>query len=177
MTTETANRRFREVVIPNLDDAYSLAKWLSGNGADAEDIVQEAAMRALNALERSLVENPRAWFLKIVRNTALTWIAKNRPKALFFAGDMTDLELMEDLAFSEPAPSAEQILIASEDGESVRRAIAELPSPLRETLILREVNGLNYREIAATTETPLGTVMSRLARARASIAKSLGATR
>ncbi len=177
MTTETASRRFREVVLPNLDDAYSLAKWLSGNGADAEDIVQEAAIRALSALERSLVDNPRAWFLKIVRNTALTWIARNRPKALSFVGDMTDLELREDLAFSEPAPSAEQILIAAEDAECVRRAIADLPSPLKETLILREVNGLNYREIAATTEAPLGTVMSRLARARAAIAKSLGATR
>jgi RNA polymerase sigma-70 factor (ECF subfamily) len=177
MTTETASRRFREVVVPYLDDAYSLAKWLSGNGADAEDIVQEAAMRALNALERSLVDNPRAWFLRIVRNTALTWIARNRPKALSFVGDMTDLELSEDLAFSEPAPNAEQILTAAEEGESVRRAIADLPSPLKETLILREVNGLNYREIAATTEAPLGTVMSRLARARAAIAKSLGATR
>jgi len=177
MTTETARRRFREVVVPSLDDAYSLAKWLSGNGADAEDIVQESAIRALNALERSLVENPRAWFLRIVRNTALTWIAKNRHKALSFAGDLTDLELREDLEFVEPAPSAEQILVAAEDGESVRRAIADLPSPLKETLILREVNGLNYREIAVATETPLGTVMSRLARARAALAKSLGATR
>jgi RNA polymerase sigma factor (sigma-70 family) len=177
MTTENASRRFREVVIPNLDDAFSLAKWLSGNGADAEDIVQESAMRALNALERSILDNPRAWFMSVVRNTALTWIARNRPKALSFVGDMTDLELREDLAFSEPAPNAEQILIAAEDGESVRRAIADLPSPLRETLILREVNGLNYREIAAATETPIGTVMSRLARARAAIAKSLGATR
>ena len=163
--------------MPNLDDAYSLAKWLSGNGTDAEDIVQEAAMRALNALERLTVDNPRAWFLRIVRNTALTWIAKNRPKAISLAGDMTDLELREDLALSEPAADAEQILIAAEDGESVRRAIADLPSPLKETLILREVNGLNYREIATATESPLGTVMSRLARARAAITKSLGATR
>jgi RNA polymerase sigma factor (sigma-70 family) len=123
------------------------------------------------------LDNPRAWFMSVVRNTALTWIARNRPKALSFVGDMTDLELREDLAFSEPAPNAEQILIAAEDGESVRRAIADLPSPLRETLILREVNGLNYREIAAATETPIGTVMSRLARARAAIAKSLGASR
>jgi RNA polymerase sigma factor (sigma-70 family) len=176
MTTENASRRFHEVVIPNLDDAYSLAKWLSGNGTDAEDIVQDAAMRALNALERSIVDTPRAWFFRIVRNTALTWIAKNRPKALSFAGDMTDLELKEDLAFSEPAPDAEQVLIAAQDGERVRRAIADLPSPFKETLILREVNGLNYREIAAATESPLGTVMSRLARARAAMVKSLGAT-
>ena len=177
MTTENARRRFREVVVPNLDDAYSLAKWLSGNGTDAEDIVQEAAMRALNALERSIVDSPRAWVLHIVRNTALTWIARNRPKAVSFVGDLADLELKEDLTLFETAPNAEQRLIDAEDGESVRRAIADLPSPLRETLILREVNGLNYREIAQATETPLGTVMSRLSRARAAIAKSLGAPR
>lgn len=177
MAAEHAKRRFRDIVIPNLDDAYSLAKWLSGDGVDAEDIVQEAAMRALNALDRSIVDNPRAWFLRIVRNTALTWMAKNRPKALSFVGDMTDLELSEDLSLSEPAPTAEQLLIAAEDGENVRRAIAGLPSPLKETLILREVNGLNYREIAMATETPVGTVMSRLARARAAVAKSLGETR
>jgi RNA polymerase sigma-70 factor (ECF subfamily) len=177
MTDEAARRRFREVVAPSLDDAYSLARYLAGNGTDAEDIVQEAAMRALNALERSVVDNPRAWFLRIVRNAALTWIARNRPKAISFTGDLTDLELMEDPTIIEPVQNPEQILIAGEERETVRRAIADLPSPLRETLIMREVNGLNYREIADATETPLGTVMSRLSRARAMVAKSLGAMR
>lgn len=175
MTSETVRRRFQEVVASSLDDAYSLAKWLSGNGSDAEDIVQEAAMRALVALERASVDSPRAWFLRIVRNTALSWIARNRPRALSFAGDLTDLELLEDPALFEPAPNAEQILIADQEGDAVRRGIAELPSPLRETLILREVNGLNYREIAEATESPIGTVMSRLSRARAILAKALGA--
>jgi RNA polymerase sigma factor (sigma-70 family) len=177
MTSESARRRFRDVVAPSLDDAYSLAKWLSGSASDAEDIVQEAAMRALVALERTSVDSPRAWFLRIVRNAALTWIARNRPKALSFVGDLTDLELMEDPLRLEPAVDAEQALIAAEEGERVRRAIAELPSPLRETLVMRDVNGLNYREIAEATEAPLGTVMSRLSRARASIARTMGAAR
>jgi RNA polymerase sigma factor (sigma-70 family) len=173
-TSEAAKRRFHEIVTPNLDDAYSLAKWLAGNGSDAEDIVQDAALRALNALDGSTVENPRAWFLRIVRNTALTWIARNRPKSLTLVGDMADLADLGGAPVADPGPGAEEALIASEDSALVRRAIAELPLPLRETLIMREINGLNYRQIAEATATPIGTVMSRLSRARAAIAKAIG---
>ena len=176
MTSESARRRFRETVVPHLDDSYSLAKWLSGNASDAEDIVQDAALRALVALERGFVDNPRAWFLKITRNAALTWMARNRPKTLSFAGDLTDLESWEDPSRLEAPPDAEQSLIAAERSEQVRRAIADLPSPFRETLVMRDINGLNYREIADATEAPIGTVMSRLSRARAVIAKALGAS-
>jgi RNA polymerase sigma factor (sigma-70 family) len=175
MSSEGARRRFRDSVAPWLDDSYSLAKWLSGSAADAEDIVQEAAVRALVALENSRVDNPRAWFLKVTRNAALTWIARNRPKALAFVGDLGDLELLEDPARGEPTANAEDALLAEERGELVRGAIAALPSPLKETLVMRDINGLNYREIAEATEAPIGTVMSRLSRARAAIAKSLGA--
>jgi RNA polymerase sigma factor (sigma-70 family) len=91
-TASLAQRRFRDIVPPLLDDAYTLAKWLCRNGADAEDIVQEAAIRALKALETTAVERPKHWFLMIVRNTAMTWMAKNRPKTLSYAGDMTDLD-------------------------------------------------------------------------------------
>ena len=174
MISETARRRFHDIVAPHLDDAYSLAKWLSGSGADAEDIVQDSALRALGAIERARVDNPRAWFLKITRNSALTWLAKNRPKSLLFAGDLADLELLEKPGNTEPAPGAEEFLIAAQRDERVRDAIAALPSPLRETLIMRDVNGLNYREIAEATESPMGTVMSRLSRARSAVAKSLG---
>ncbi len=175
MTSENARRRFREIIAPHLDDAYSLARWLSGSATDAEDITQDAAVRALAALESTRVENPRAWVLKITRNSALAWIARNRPKALSFVGDLTDLELREELARSEPVPDAEQGLIASERTERVRRAISALPSPLKETLVMRDVNGLSYREIAEATEAPIGTVMSRLSRARAALVKALGA--
>jgi len=164
MTSERARRRFLEVFAPYLDDGFSLAKWLAGNAADAEDIVQEAAIRALSALDRAEVSKPKAWTLAIVRNTALTFLARRRPGALAFVGDIDDLEAL-DFSF-ESAPNAEEVLIAEQTGARVREAIAALPSPLKETLIMREINELDYKEIAEATGAPLGTVMSRLARAR-----------
>jgi RNA polymerase sigma factor (sigma-70 family) len=171
MISERAKARFLEVFAPHLDDAYTLAKWLSGSGPDAEDIVQEAALRALEALERSAIAQPKAWSLAIVRNAALTWLARRRLGRVTFVGDLNDLDAM-DYAF-ELSPSAEDALIAEETGARVRDAIAALPSPLKETLIMREINGLNYKEIAEATGAPMGTVMSRLARARATIARAL----
>ncbi len=120
------------------------------------------------------MDNPRAWFLKITRNRALAWIARDRPQALSFVGDLTDLELREDPARSERAADAEQGLIAAERVERARRAISGLPSPLKETLVMRDVNGLSYREIAEATGAPVGTVMSRLSRARAALVKAPG---
>jgi RNA polymerase sigma-70 factor (ECF subfamily) len=173
MISDAARRRYEAIVPPHVDDAYAFARWLSGDPADAEDIVQEAALRALNALETANVERPRAWFLRIVRNAALTWMAKNRSKSLAFAGGVDDLAAIEPVDPAADELSPEAILIAAEDGERVRRAIAALPAPLREVLALREIDGLAYREIAEATETPIGTVMSRLARARATLAKIL----
>ena len=169
-----AQRRFRDIVPPLLDDAYTLAKYLCRNGADAEDIVQEAAVRALKALETTAVDRPRPWFLGVVRNAAFTWMAKNRPKALDYAGDGADLDAL-DPHLGEAAPDPEAALIAFEDGERLRRAIADLPPPLLDTLIMRDLNGLSYRDIAEATGAPMGTVMSRLARARASLMKTLKA--
>jgi len=169
MTSERARKRFLEIVEPHLDDAYTLAKVLAGAPSDAEDIVQEAAIRALAALERTTVTSPRAWWLAIVRNAALTYIGRRRPGALAYVGDLDDL----DAFGAADAATAETGLIAAEQDAAVRQAVAALPSPLRETLVLREINGLNYREIAEATATPMGTVMSRLARARAAIAKRL----
>ncbi len=171
MTSERARRRFLEIFAPHLDDAYTLAKWLAGNGTDAEDIVQEAAIRALSALERAEVGHPKAWTLAVVRNTALTWLARKRPGALAFVGDIDDLEAL-DFSF-DAAPNPEDALIAEQTGARVRDAIAALPSPLKETLVMREINDLGYKEIGAATGVPLGTVMSRLARARAAIARAL----
>ncbi len=173
MSNPIAERRFREIVPPLLDDAYSLAKWLSRSAADAEDIVQDAALRALKALESVAVERPRPWFLSIVRNTAITWMARNRPKALAYAGDLADLDAIDPRLGEDATLDPEKILIALEDGERLRQAIAELPSPLLETLVMRDVNGLAYSEIAEATAAPIGTVMSRLSRARAALAKSM----
>jgi len=167
-----AAERFRAIVPPLTNDAYTLAKWLCRNSADAEDIVQEAALRALKALETTSVERPKAWFLAIVRNAAITWMARNRPKDVAYAGDAADLDAL-DPRLGEAAPDPEEALIALEDGERLRLAIVALPAPLRETLVLREVNGLSYRDIAEATGAPIGTVMSRLARARGALAKLL----
>jgi RNA polymerase sigma-70 factor (ECF subfamily) len=175
LSSPLAEQRFRDTVAPLLDDAYSLAKWLSQSPTDAEDIVQDAALRALQALSSASVDRPKPWFLAIVRNAAMTFMARNRRKTVAYAGDMGDLDALDLREGDDAAPNPEQELIALEDGERLRQAIAGLPSPFLETLVMRDINGLSYREIAEATETPLGTVMSRLARARAMLAKALRA--
>jgi RNA polymerase sigma factor (sigma-70 family) len=171
--SELGQRRFREIVPPLLDDAYTLAKWLSQSPTDAEDIVQDAALRALQALSTVSVDRPKPWFLAIVRNAAMTFMARNRRKTLVYAGDMMDLDALDLHQDDDATPDPEQKLIVQEESERLRKAIAGLPSPFLETLVMRDINGLSYREIAEATETPIGTVMSRLARARASLAKIL----
>jgi RNA polymerase sigma-70 factor (ECF subfamily) len=175
LSNPIAEQRFREIVPPLLDDAYSLAKWLSQSPTDAEDIVQDAALRALQALSTVSVDKPKPWFLAIVRNAAMTFIARNRRKTVAYAGDMADLDALDWRQGDDAAPDPEQALIAHEDGELLRQAIASLPSPFLETLVMRDVNGLSYREIAEATGAPVGTVMSRLARARSLLAKILKA--
>ncbi|MGC2787328.1 MAG: sigma-70 family RNA polymerase sigma factor [Roseiarcus sp.] len=173
MSSPLAEQRFRDTVAPLLDDAYSLAKWLSHSPTDAEDIVQDAALRALQALSSVSVDRPKPWFLAIVRNAAMTFMARSRRKTMAYVGDMADLDTLDLRVGDDAAPNPEQELIALEDGERLRQAIASLPSPFLEALVMRDVNGLSYREIAEATETPVGTVMSRLARARAMLAKIL----
>ena len=136
---------------------------------DAQDIVQEAAVRALKALETTAVDRPKPWFLAIVRNAAITWMARNRRNDLAFAGDLDDLDALAP-PDGDAAPDAEAALIAIEDGERLRQAIAALPPPLLEILVMRDVNGLSYRDIAEAAGLPMGTVMSRLSRARGALA-------
>lgn len=176
MTSELARQRFAETVAPHLDDAYGLARWLTGSGTDAEDVVQEACIRALAALDGARVERARAWLLTIVRNTAFTWLAKNRPKALVLTDDWPALEAAAVKA-SPGAPDPEQALIAAADEAALEAAIDALPLGFREVVVLRDVNGLSYREIAAAIGAPIGTVMSRLARGRAHLLASLGGGR
>ena len=159
MSNPIAEQRFHEIVPPLLDDAYTLAKWLSQSPTDAEDIVQDAALRALQALSRVTVDRPKPWFLAIVRNAAMTFMARNRRKTVAYAGDMADLDALDlRQGDDDAAPNPEQALIAMQDGERLRQAIASLPSPFLETLVMRDVNGLSYREIAEATEAPVGTV-------------------
>ncbi len=176
MTSETARRRFTEQVLPHLDDAYSLARWLAGGATDAEDIVQEACLRAFKALESASIEQPRAWLLAIVRNAAFTWLAKNRPSALVLSGGAEEAATHPKALETPAAPSPEAAMIEAADQASVVAAIEDLPMAFRETFVMREINGLSYREISETTGAPIGTVMSRLARARALLIVKLGTT-
>jgi RNA polymerase sigma factor (sigma-70 family) len=160
------NVRFRAVVMPHIDEAYRLAQWLAGNRTDAEDIVQEASLRAFRAIRDFKGGSARAWVLSIVRNTAYTWLRKNRTATVVMVEDLEDVERAQAKSGELADETPETALIARADAEQLRKAIAELPSPFRETLVLRDIEGLDYREIAEATEVPIGTVMSRLARAR-----------
>jgi RNA polymerase sigma factor (sigma-70 family) len=159
-----ANARFKSVVLPHLDDAYALARWLTGSRADSEDVVQDACLRALRGIGGFSHGNARAWVLTIVRHTTYSWLHTNRPAAVVLVEDFEAIERTHSTALDAETP--ETALIAQEDGTLLETAIAALPAPLRETLVLREIQGLSYREIAEVTEVSIGTVMSRLARAR-----------
>ena len=160
--------RFRTVVQPHLSDAYALARWLTGNAADAEDVVQEACLRAFRGIGGYNGGNARAWVLTIVRNTAFNWLAKTRSHAMTPIDDEDSLHHPADLA------TPEAVLAAKTDAARVEAAIAALPEALRETFVLREVHELDYKEIAQVTGVPIGTVMSRLARSRNRLLAVLG---
>jgi len=155
-------------VLPHLDDGYRLARWLTGERADAEDVVQEACVDAFRGIAGFAGGNARAWVLTIVRHAAYRWLRKNRPAALVSVADL------DALADAQPGQTPEAALIAKADVARLERAIAALPVPFRETLVLRDMNGLDYREIASVTGVPIGTVMSRLARARGRLIAALG---
>jgi RNA polymerase sigma factor (sigma-70 family) len=156
--------RFAEVFLPHLVDAFRLARWIAGSRADAEDIVQEASMRAFKNIRGFSSGDPRAWVLTIVRNTSYSWLAKNRPKVLVLSEDL-DQRARERIEQEDPQ-TPETALIAKLEAQQVRKAMASLPVPFREVLVLREIHDLDYRTIAEVAALPIGTVMSRLARAR-----------
>ena len=166
MSGHDDNARFASVVMPHIDDAYRLAHWLTGNRTDAEDVVQDASLRAFRAIRGFAGGSARAWVLCIVRNTAYSWLRKNRAAAVVTVEDLESVERAHAKPSDPDADTPEAALIAKTDAEQLRAAIAALPTPFRETLVLRDVEGLDYREIAEATEVPIGTVMSRLARAR-----------
>jgi RNA polymerase sigma-70 factor (ECF subfamily) len=158
---------YEQKVLPHLDAAYNLARWLAGNDHDAQDVAQEASLRAFKFFGGFHGENARAWLLSIVRNTFYTWLRKNRPKEKLVEIDD------ETLAIEDESAGAESASPPFADADAVRRVIAELPVEFREIVILREMEGFSYKEIADLAEVPIGTVMSRLARARKLLQKSL----
>ena len=165
--------RFANVVLPHLGDAYALARWLARNDSDAEDIVQEACLRAFRGIAGFGDINPRGWVLSIVRNTAYTWLKKHRDPKVVAVDNVEDVEQAGADWDIGPA-SPETSLIEQADAARLEAAIAALPVEFRETLVLRDVEGLDYRTIAAVTGVPIGTVMSRLARARRRLMVQLG---
>src|SRR5262249_4009262 len=155
---------------PHLRAAYNFARWLVRNEHDAEDVVQESFVKAFLGLERFRGGDARVWLLAIVRNTAMS-LLRGRKSEVTWPADDAGLELADSGADPENA------LIASSRRRQVRRAIEQLPDEFRETLILRELEGLSYKEIAAVLNVPMGTVMSRLARARDLLMRELTAER
>jgi RNA polymerase sigma factor (sigma-70 family) len=159
---------FEEAVLPHLDAAYNLARWLTRDEADAEDVVQEAVLRAFRYFGgfRQGTEG-RPWLLRIVRNTCYTWMRQNRAQEV-----LVPLDESHDLQSHDLSPEA--LLLQSADQHAVRQALEELPLEFREVMVLRELEGMSYKEIAGITDLPIGTVMSRLARARKRLQQSLG---
>src|ERR1700753_818344 len=145
--------RFTKLVLPHLGDAYALAYRITGSHADAEDVFQEACLRAFRAVGDVADSSARPWMMTIMRNTAFTWIRKNRPSAVFAVDDLEEVEAAQT---DRGEPGLEMMLIAQSDLET---SIAALPDPFRETVILRNLHGLSYREIAERTKGPIGTVM------------------
>jgi RNA polymerase sigma-70 factor, ECF subfamily len=151
---------FERQVLPHLDAAYNLARFLMGNDQDAEDVVQDASLRAFRFFGNFRGGNSRPWFLKIVRNAAFTVLKKNRPAEMNVTFD-------EELHGNQAPPMDPGILLdRTQDRQTVRAAIAQLPPEFREAITLRELEGASYKEIADIAGVPIGTVMSRLARAR-----------
>lgn len=176
LSDKASAQRFGEVVLPHLSDALALARWLTGNADDAEDVVQEACLKAHQGLASYAGGNARAWLLTIVRNASYAWLARNRPRRIVAVGDLADLDALAPSA-EACAATPEAALIAKTDAAALEAAIMLLAHPFREVLVLRDVNGLSYREIAAMLGLPLGTVMSRLSRARRLLMAELGGNR
>ena len=159
--------RFEQVVLPHMDAAYNLARWLTRNDHDAEDLVQESYLRAFKFFGSFQGTNARGWLLTIVRNTCYTWFRENRPQELTTSFD-------ESIHSTEADPfDPEKLLLQSESGQLIKQAMEELPLEFREVLTLRELEGLSYKEIAVIAGIPPGTVMSRLARARSRLKQHL----
>lgn len=151
-------QRFEQLVLPHLDAAFNLARWLLRSRADAEDVAQEAMLRSFRFFGSFHGGDARAWLLQIVRNTCYTWLQKNR--------STEELGEFDDELYVPAAPTPETLAIAGNDRERLRQALENLPARYREMIVLRELEGCSYKEIAAIASMPIGSVMSALSRAR-----------
>ena len=157
--------RFEQLVLPHVDAAFNLARWLLRGRADAEDVAQEALLRACRFFGGFNGGDARAWLLQIVRNTCYTWLEKNRPMEL-------SMEFDEEL-HQQTTATPETLAIMADDHKRLTLALETLPPRFREVLVLRELEGCSYKEIATITSIPIGTVMSSLSRARRQLHSAL----
>ena len=176
MPQDDRRRRFELLALPHLDAAYNLARWLAGNTTDAEDVVQDAYLRAYRYFDAFQGGNFRVWLLTIVRNAFMTWVKENRSGRMVFVPDtpVADKAESDNMMWGESPRDPESLLLESVDSQMLSRLMEQLPAEYREVLLLREVEDLSYEEIARVLDCPLGTVRSRLARARAAAAAWLG---
>ena len=161
-------RRFEALVLPHLDAAYNLARWLTRSDQDGEDVVQEAFLRAFRFIDALHGDSGRAWLLAIVRNTAMSWLEEGRASS-------ATREYDADRHAEGHTDGPESLLVRKDERGQVNAALARLPVEFREVLILREMEDLSYRDIAQIAAVPIGTVMSRLSRARKEFAALLRA--
>ena len=156
---------YEDALLPHLDAAYNLARWLTRDEGDAEDVVQEAYLRAFKHFNTFKGGDARPWLLAIVRNTYYTWIERNRlPEMSTPYDEETDSHVSD-------VPDPETLLLKEADRQIIRRALRKLPAEFREIIVLREFEELSYKQIADVIQVPVGTVMSRLARARKRLAQ------
>jgi RNA polymerase sigma-70 factor (ECF subfamily) len=162
--------RFDEAILPHLDAAYNLARWLMRNDADAEDAVQDACLRAIRFIGGLRGGDGRVWLLAIVRNTCYSRLKRAKTRGV-------ESEFDDEIHSPEAeAANPEALLERSRDGEAIRRALEDLPEEFREVIVMRELEGMAYKAIAEVTEVPIGTVMSRLARGRKRLQQLLAAS-
>ncbi|MFO1351963.1 MAG: sigma-70 family RNA polymerase sigma factor [Gammaproteobacteria bacterium] len=165
MFAQSRTRRFEQVVLPHLDAAYNLARWLTRDDQDAQDVVQDAYLRALKYFGEFRGDDARGWLLAIVRNSFYNWLKERAPQALTEAFD-EQLHSGQDEAADAAGNDPAEALARGDNRRVFNQALEALPPEFREILVLRELEDLSYKEIAAIIDAPLGTVMSRLARAR-----------
>lgn len=170
MTNYSQREQFEQLVLPHMDAAYNLARWLVRNPHDAEDLAQEAMTRAIKFFSGFRGGDPRAWLLTIVRNSCFTWLGRNRAKDLAEFDEEAHSPGISSSAdqssIQMPPSNPETMAIAQAESVRVRRALEELPVIFREAVVMRELEGMSYKEIADVTSVSIGTVMSRLARGR-----------